>query len=202
MNDQARDAVFGWQRTVNAAWQQPAGLLSPTSVRKLTPEEVALVHSVFGDSIDTSQIEVAVGGPLGVGGYARTLPNLITFPEGTVTTPSPDFNKWLAHEMTHIWQYQHGYNTAELLPDAIVHDTDYGGPQGLRDAAAQGKHFTQFGFEEQAAIVADYYDLSRTGADTSAYLPFVTSARNGEVVRPSVPPLVFPDYPSLPIPPR
>jgi hypothetical protein len=192
MNYQARAAVLNWQQTVNAAWgQQPSAILVPapeflpTSTRKLTPDEIALARSVFGDTLDTSQIELSIGGPLGIGGFARTLPDHITFPDGTSTTPSLEFNSWLIHELTHVWQYQRGHRVIDLLPDAIHGGIDpehyeYGDDQGLRDASARGKTFSQFNYEQQGDILADYYVRRETGGDTSAFEPFVNDVRDGD----------------------
>lgn len=169
----------------------------PSITRGLTPEEAAIARSVFGDSFDTSKIELTEGGLLGIGGYARTVPGLVTFPDGTLTNPPPGFDRWLVHELAHAWQYQRGYTIQDLLPAAIVGDYDYGGEQGLRDALAQGKTFEQFNFEEQADILADYYVAQRNGADTSAYDPYVNSARSLGPTTTSWPPLTYPDYPII-----
>ena len=47
------------------------------------------------------------------------------------------------------------------------------------DASAAGKRFGQFNFEEQGAILGDYYRLTQTGGDTSAYDQYVKSVRYG-----------------------
>lgn len=166
--------------------------------RELTPEEVALARSVFGDTLDTSQIRLSEGGPLGSLGYARTLPNSVTFPEGTLTNPGKNFDVWLIHELTHVWQYQRGHTVQDLLPSAVAGDYDYGGTVGLDLADQQGKTFDQFNFEEQAEIVADYYAADRDGADTSAYDPYMKQVRSRQDVTPHWPPLTYPDYPVLP----
>lgn len=170
----------------------------PSITRGLTPAEIAMVRSVFGDSLDTSKIQLTEGGLLGIGGYARTIPGLVTFPDGTLTNPPAGFDRWLIHELTHAYQYQRGHTIEDLLPAAIVGDYDYGGEQGLRDALAQGKTFNQFNYEEQADIVADYYAASHRGADTSAYDPFITNMRTAKNVAPDWPPLTYPDFPVLP----
>jgi hypothetical protein len=168
--------------------------------RGLTPEEIAIARSVFGDSLDVSQLRVAEGGPLGAGGYARTLPGLITFPAGTLSSPPPNFDSWLVHELTHVWQYQRGHTVEALLPPAIAGNPAYayGDVQGLREAHAQGRTFDQFNTEQQADIVADYYATRKTGGDTSAYEPFVSRVRDSTPVTPTWPPLTYPDYSPLP----
>lgn len=145
--------------------------------RYLTSEEVAAAYSVFRDTLSTDSILLSEGGILAVGGYARTLPDHVTFPAGTLTNPPGDFMHWLMHELGHCWQYQQGASVPGLILSALGGDYDYGGEQGLRDAVAEGKPFSDFGYEEQASILADYY--SRIGGDTSAYDPYIQSVWDG-----------------------
>ena len=132
---------------------------------------------MFGDTLATGGIILHEGGALAVGGYARTLPDYITFPAGTLSEPPAGYMKWLIHELGHCWQYQQGASVPGLLWSALGGDYDYGGPQGLRDAAAAGRAFADFGYEEQAQIFADYY--AALGGDTSAYEPYMQSVRDG-----------------------
>jgi hypothetical protein len=185
MNDQARAAVRGWQDTVNAAWeQQQTGLLtsapaqSPPVDRGLTPEEVAIARSVFGNELDTSQIKLTDDSPAPPNAVA--FPNNIKFPRGELNGPADlDHRAWLVHELTHIWQYQRGRTVLQLGLDALGHDYNYGGEQGLRDATAQGKRFGDFNYEEQGDILRHYYWKRERGEDLSAYQPFVDQVRFG-----------------------
>ena len=145
--------------------------------RYLTSEEVAAAYSVFQDTLSTDSILLSEGGILAVGGYARTLPDHVTFPAGTLTSPPGNFMHWLVHELGHCWQYQQGASVPGLILSALGADYDYGGEQGLRDAVEKGQPFSDFGYEEQASILADYY--SRIGADTSAYDPYIQTVRDG-----------------------
>lgn len=145
--------------------------------RGLTSDEVAAAYSVFHNTLDTGSIVLSEGGVLAIGGYARTLPDHITFPAGTLTNPPSGFMHWLIHELGHCWQYQKGASVPGLIVSAIGADYDYGGEQGLKDAVANGQSFADFGYEEQASILADYY--SRIGGNTSAYDPYINSVRDG-----------------------
>lgn len=158
-----------------APW--PAEEEGPDTERGLTSEEESAAASVFGSVLATGDITLTEGGPLAVGGYARTLPDYITFPAGTLTDPPSGYMKWLIHELGHCWQYQQGASIPGLLWDALGADYDYGGEQGLRDALAEGRAFADFGYEEQAQIFADYFE--RLGGDTSAYDPYMQSVRDG-----------------------
>jgi hypothetical protein len=194
MNEQARAAVLGWQQTVNAAWEQQSGQLANPAEpppwesyfnRKLTPAEISIARQVFGNALDTSRVELHEGGLLGSFGYVRATPDRITFPPGKLTDPGPGFNRLLVHELTHIWQYQHGWTVPDTLDDSLDSDYNYGGEQGLREAVAAGKPFDDFDLEDQAEIVADYY--TKMNGDASAYLPYIRSIRNGTSHLPPVP---------------
>lgn len=91
--------------------------------------------------------------------------------------PDLTYRAWLVHELTHIWQYQRGRTVPELALDALGGDYDYGGEQGLRDAAAQGKRFGDFNYEEQGDILRDYY---RNGSAARTFRPTSrSSTRSG-----------------------
>jgi peptidoglycan hydrolase-like protein with peptidoglycan-binding domain len=154
-----------------------AGAKGGRNDRHLTSDEVAAAYSVFHGTLDTAPIILSEGGILAVGGYARTLPDHVTFPAGTLTNPPGGFMAWLIHELGHCWQYQQGASVPGLIMSALGGDYDYGGEQGLREAAAAHKPFSDFGYEEQAEILADYY--RHIGGDTSAFDPYITSVRNG-----------------------
>ncbi|MEV6243205.1 hypothetical protein [Lentzea sp. NPDC051838] len=151
--------------------------------RNLESREADIARSVFGDALDITLLRLAEGGLLGAFGVARTLPRLVTFPKGVLTTPQNQarYERWLVHELTHAYQYQHGRSVWSLLPTAFAGFFnkslyDYGGAEGLR-----GKSFADFNTEQQANIVADYYYLStyEPSRDLSAYEPYIAFVRSG-----------------------
>lgn len=151
--------------------------------RNLESRETEIAREVFGDALDLSVLRLAEGGLLGSFGVARTLPRLVTFPKGVLTTPQHQarYERWLVHELTHAYQYQHGRGVLSLLPTALAGFFvkglyDYGGVEGLR-----GKSFADFNTEQQANIVADYYYLRtyEPGCDLSAYEPYIDFVRSG-----------------------
>ena len=150
--------------------------------RSLESREAEIAREVFGDALDISVLRLAEGGLLGSFGVARTLPRLVTFPKGVLTTPQHQtrYERWLVHELTHAYQYQHGHSVLSLMPTAFAGFFvkglyDYGGAEGLR-----GKAFTDFNTEQQANIMADYYYLStyEPHRDLSAYEPHITHVRS------------------------
>ncbi|HEX7308901.1 hypothetical protein [Lentzea sp.] len=157
--------------------------IRPAFRRNLESREAEIAQQVFGDALDISALRLAEGGLLGSFGVARTLPRLVTFPRGVLTTPQHQarFERWLVHELTHAYQYQHGLSVWRLLPTAIAGFFrkglyDYGGAEGL-----VGKSFGDFNTEQQANIIADYYYLStyEPGRDLSAYEPYISHVRAG-----------------------
>lgn len=138
----------------------------PDSSRKLSHEEIAIAWEVFGDSLDISEVQLLDGGIVADwDDNAVTINNSIVFPQGTLTgnTDTPEFRAWLIHELTHVWQYQHGKNVFDLIPAAWNEDYEYGGAPALSAAIDSGKTFEQFGTEQQADIVAEYYYGKETG---------------------------------------
>ena len=57
----------------------------------------------------------------------------------------------------------------------------YGGPAGLNADKAAGKHYRDYNREQQAQIAQDYYTLVQNGEDTTAYDPFITELRAGQL---------------------
>ncbi|WP_052684643.1 hypothetical protein [Lentzea aerocolonigenes] len=151
--------------------------------RNLESREADIARTVFGDALDITHLHLAEGGLLGSFGVARTLPRRVTFPKGVLTSPQHQarYERWLVHELTHAYQYQHGRSVLSMLPTAFAGFFvkglyDYGGADGLR-----GKSFADFNTEQQANIVADYYYLStyEPSRDLSAYEPYIAFVRSG-----------------------
>jgi hypothetical protein len=143
--------------------------------RPLTAAEQTEAQLVFGNSLNFDQIKLAEDPILGAGGYARALPRTIYFPPGSFG--SSNFMPWLIHELTHSWQYQHGVSLFTTIYHALEADYDYGGEVGLRGAIVSGKKFVEFTTEEQGDILGDYYVRLKSGADVSAWQPFVAEVR-------------------------
>jgi hypothetical protein len=143
-----------------------------SSWRAMTDYERSLAFEVFGSALAMDDVRLSEGGVMTIGGYSRTVPDHIYFDKGVL---AQDISI-LIHELGHVWQYQHGAGIVSVACAAIEGDYDYGGEQGLRDAMTHRKSFWDFGYEEQAQILQDYF---RKSGDTSVFDPYITSVRNG-----------------------
>lgn len=138
----------------------------PDDSRRLTAAEVRIAREVFGDSLNLDNVRLLDGGiAADFSGGAVTIHDAVVFPEAVLSgnTTNKDFQAWLVHELTHVWQYQNGKSIADLIPAAATKDYEYGGTPALRDALATGKTFDQFSTEQQADIVAEYWYGKETG---------------------------------------
>ena len=146
--------------------------LSVNSRRTLTAREIILAREVFKDSIDYSTVKIINGGLLGIPNASN---NAMT-PFGSIHLPSKDYNEikdfglsgvksslkiWFIHEMTHVWQYQHGFNNARAGIN-----TGINGGYTERALAYEyslldkNKKFNEYNMEQQAEIVSHYFDAT------------------------------------------
>jgi hypothetical protein len=128
-----------------------------SSVRPLSPSEIALAQSVYGNSIDYAVVRIDYCAHLGPRQFqfAYVSLNMInTF--GSISAAH------FIHEMMHVWQYQHlgiKYIPLALHAQHFGAGYDYGGKEALAHALKTGKTLLSFNFEQQAEIMADYFRL-------------------------------------------
>lgn len=158
------------------------GDAASSGARDLNAQERAEAKIVFGDSMDYDDVQVAEAPLLSIGGYARTPFTTVYFPPGSFKEPPDVYYPFLIHELTHVWQSQHGFSVLEKLFHALhgASAYDYGGVAGLRAAKREGKHFLDFNTEQQADILKDYYKRVKAGQDTSDYDMFVAEVQGTE----------------------
>lgn len=130
--------------------------------RLLTPGEISMVTSVFKNAIVLSQVRVRNGTLLPYQGeYAIT-------PFGEIYWPNeeylPDYSigpirsrHFFMHEMTHVWQFQMGMQVAMRGAFSLMANYEY--------RLEESKLLSDFGMEQQASIIADYYVLKNYGYD-------------------------------------
>jgi len=130
------------------------------SSRSLTPGEIALARSIFGDAIDYSRVRLVLGKwwPLQLPRSAMApMGNIYFHPNGGGW--SEDFSKeplhaqgFFIHELTHVWQAQRGGRF--YLPLARHPFCRY------RYDIVPGRPFRRYGLEQQAEIVRHAFLLS------------------------------------------
>jgi len=129
------------------------------SGRPLTSREAELARGVFANSIDYSRVRLI---PTDVLEY-RTVGNTIRVPED-FTIADAGMAETFIHEMTHVWQYQHGgtsyisVSLATQIAGAIS--------TGSRNAAYEylitpDRSFFDFLPEQQGQIVQNYFAMLR-----------------------------------------
>ncbi|WP_216669123.1 hypothetical protein [Corallococcus exiguus] len=116
--------------------------------RKLSDSEIATLRSVYGDSIDYSQMRIKEGnsGLFSTTGRAFTHGNTIYIPPDNLPL-TPDL---LVHESAHVWQHQNGgtdYMSEALVAQHIGDGYDF--EKGL-DA---GKPWSELNPEQQAEFL-------------------------------------------------
>jgi hypothetical protein len=148
-----------------------ADLLKPET-RALTPSEIKLAKSVFGNSINYRLVRLdeaakTVDWTKQIKGFNAPRP-FTTF--HTINSWGKLENETLIHELTHVWQYEHG--GAKYIPEALAVNGkssgyDYKGVSNLRKLKASHKGMSSFNPEQQAKIVEEYF-LIKTGQASKA----------------------------------
>lgn len=139
--------------------------------RSLTASETALAKEVFKDSLNYKRVKVHKGK------YIFFQPeNVLMTPNGEIYAPAKtyqaDFSQaglnWqelFIHEMTHVWQYQTGVLSPRFsgIFEFIKNGFDY--QKAYSYVLASGKDLIDYGMEQQAAIVADYFLVVVSGSE-------------------------------------
>jgi hypothetical protein len=148
--------------------------------RRLTGGETTLARDVFGESIDYGRVRVhddkyiffqpdnsgmTPNGEIYVAGIYS----------GDYASETLQMRGFFIHEMVHVWQYQNGILSAGVIGSAILEMIGTGGDYSsiypyVLDA---NRDLTDYNLEQQAAIVEDYFRLTRLGLQPRrARLPY------------------------------
>ncbi|WP_201587564.1 type IV secretion protein Rhs [Psychrobacter jeotgali] len=145
--------------------------------RPLSSGEVALARSIFGDSLDISNIRLKTAW--------WVLKNYAVSPNGHIYFHPADWiadfsqatmgkQSWLIHELTHVWQLQQGL---KVVRGALIN-------RRYRYELEVGKSFFKYGIEQQASMVQDYFLHRQAGYDCQAFetcIPFLALQHNDKV---------------------
>jgi hypothetical protein len=152
----------------------------------LTGAEIAAASQVLGPTaVRWGDVRVAQGGLLGWWFRLKGDRAFDTFYTVNLPRSGPHAREnldILIHELVHVYQYERVGSVYGMESLYAQHTSgyDYGGPEGLRKALAEGKRFCSFNREQQAQIVQDYYLQLRQGAEAPDYEPFIAEMRAGK----------------------
>ncbi|MBB3106563.1 hypothetical protein FHS24_001064 [Psychrobacter luti] len=126
--------------------------------RQLTEGEIALARSVFGDCLKLDDVQLKTAW--------WVLKHYAVSPNGNIYFHPVDWVKdfsqcslgkqsWLIHELTHVWQLQQGL---KVVRGAIMN-------RRYEYVFEAGKSFFNYGIEQQARMVQDYFVRRHHGHD-------------------------------------
>jgi hypothetical protein len=136
-------------------------------LRPLTEGEIRLARSVFGDAIDYAKVHISDGRYSSLQSEDSAMMGL----DGNIymnkaytsdySIAGAIWQGYFIHEMTHVWQYQNKvlHPLKEAVSLMLKHKFNYRAAYGFR--LEEGKDLTQYGMEQQAAIVAEYFMTQR-----------------------------------------
>ncbi|RKH27835.1 DUF4157 domain-containing protein [Corallococcus sicarius] len=121
--------------------------------RRLTDAEVARLKPIFGDSVDFRCVRVKEGalGLLGLPGRAFAHGDILFIPPGYGAVGF----RLLVHELTHVWQHQHGgtgYLSGALAAQYLGDGYDW------RKAVGAHRRWAELNAEQQAQFIEDAAD--------------------------------------------
>jgi len=135
----------------------------------LTEQELGIARPVFGSSINFADVRVVVttvvAAPTTLGNHIRT--------------PQRDMEPWvLIHELTHVWQYQtQGTRYISMSACAQLRAAIASGDRNAAyDYAPGQRNITDYGAEQQASIVEDWFKKPSLRTDES-YMRYISQVR-------------------------
>lgn len=132
-----------------------------TNVRGLKPGELRWAKTIFGDALPYARIRLDERAYLGPRQYQFCYVSFCVINSWHTMSPAV-----FIHELVHVWQFQQ-YGSPYILRALLAQQTsagyDYGGIIALERAKDQKQGLTPFNYEQQAAIVEDYFRL-KSGA--------------------------------------
>jgi hypothetical protein len=139
--------------------------------RSLNDGERREASEVFGNSLDLDAVRIVTttfaAAPTTLGDYIRSI--------GSMSTAT------LIHELTHVWQYQHGGGA--YISDSLCHQVAAWATTGSRNAAYDvtdivrpAKTFSNYTAEQQAMIVEVYYAVP-DARDDAVYQALIEEMR-------------------------
>lgn len=158
-----------------SSFQTLVGLEPPS--RPLNEQEIAELRSVYGDTVDYSQIRIKEG-HLGIanGLAPHTIGNTIYIPQrdGQQRTVAQR-NNLLVHEAAHVWQYQNG--GTDYISESLWHQAVGAIGSGNRDAAYEfegairnGTTWADLNPEQQGHLIDEAYNRGMFSNPNATFL--------------------------------
>ncbi len=155
--------------------------------RTLTSSEELFARQVFSGSI--KYYNVRVRDDLGFNNKPWCSPPSVAISPYYVLHVGPDaypntlngFRRLLIHELTHVWQGQHGVPKGYVLNSAFhqsIAAITSGGDVAPAYSYTTGLKWWQYNCEQQASIVEDWYDAGMSSSN-SRYVYITTNIRPG-----------------------
>lgn len=146
------------------------------SQRKLTSGEINLAKTIFKDSINYDKVRVhdTCVYPFGIQKADRAMArlNAVSFPGPTYASDfsldsDPKKQSVFIHELVHVWQHQNKILNPIMayIGECLHHKFNDQACYFYRLDA--GKDLVQYNVEQQAAMIQDYFLLTRHGVDQS-----------------------------------
>ena len=140
-----------------AEWYETLADWIKWNTRPLTAEERKIGQAIFGESLDWERVRIDTRAYLGPRQSAICYVSGYTINSwGEMTGPL------LVHELTHVWQFHHfglAYIPRALRAYHSEAGYNYGGHEVLHQVQTKGGQLTDFNYEQQGDIIADYYRL-------------------------------------------
>jgi hypothetical protein len=141
--------------------------------RSLTAGEISLAQEIFGNSVDYTTVKIhdRPFAPFHQRNVAMT-PNGQMYMNGCYSEDysktDPQWRSLFIHEMTHVWQYQNKVLNliASALEINLKHKFNYNAAYAFQLDA--GKDLLDYGMEQQAAIVEEYFLVKHEGLSSYA----------------------------------
>jgi hypothetical protein len=138
--------------------------ITASGIRPLKSGEIAYARRVFRETVPYG--EVFVTPLMGAGGAAFTLPGPTGYMLNVGPTAfsqdmsgPPDLKQLLIHELTHVWQGEHGSWPGSYVFDSVWHQGKSIAQTGDRNNAytyTAGRPWSWYNVEQQANIVQDW----------------------------------------------
>ncbi|CAN5816612.1 hypothetical protein BH11MYX2_BH11MYX2_03370 [soil metagenome] len=132
--------------------------------RPLTDGEIAMLKPIFRDGVDYPQVRVIDNS------FPLQPENVYMTPRGHIYAPgtlySSDFSlgsygirSTFVHEMTHVWQFSNGM---DLIARGAIETLKYRGnyEKAYPYELAADRDLVEYGMEQQASLVEDYFDVT------------------------------------------